>query len=308
MTDTRFSDSQAHVVLITGPSGAGRSTALAALEDAGFEAINNLPPSALVALVEEARAGTRLRAISLGPVGEAFEPDALAAVIHELRDRADLRLTHVYLEADGDTILRRYSETRRRHPMARLGRPEEGIAEEFEVLRPLRAAADHIVDTSELTPRDLRARLQAMLSATGRGLGLAVNVRSFSYKRGVPPGADLVFDCRFLRNPHWDDALRPLTGCDSAVRHHVEADPRYAAFWAHLDGMLHLLLPAYRDEGKSHLTVAFGCTGGRHRSVSVARAVAESLEAGGWQVSTQHRDMHRKSGHRGDPAGERERA
>lgn len=305
MDDPPTADHNAHVVLITGPSGAGRSTALAALEDAGFEAIGNLPPSALGGLIEDA---DRPRAISLGPSAQAFDPRTLSAMIDAYRTRDDLWVTHIYLEADRDTLLRRYSETRRRHPMAQHGRPEDGIAEEFQALRPLRDCADFIVDTTALSPHDLRARLKAFLSTTGRPLDVAVNVRSFSYKHGVPPGADLVFDCRFLRNPHWEDTLRPLTGLDRAVQDYVKEDPRYPRFWEHLDGLLLHLLPAYRDEGKSHLTLAFGCTGGRHRSVSVALAVAESLEADGWRVSTQHRDMARKTGQVGDTSGERERA
>jgi UPF0042 nucleotide-binding protein len=189
--------------------------------------------------------------------------------------------------------LRRYSETRRRHPLAPAETPQDGIARELDLLAPLRARADILIDSSELTPHDLRAEVQRWCAPDG-GDALAVSVQSFSYKRGLPRGADLLFDCRFLVNPHWETELRPHDGRHPGVAAHVKGDGRYAAFLDNVLRLARFLLPAYREEGKTHLSICFGCTGGQHRSVVVAEDVAAALAEGGWPVSIRHRELERR--------------
>jgi UPF0042 nucleotide-binding protein len=164
-----------------------------------------------------------------------------------------------------------------------------GILRERDLLVPLRQHAGVVIDTTTMTPHDLRARMSNQFSAQGF-VGISVTVMSFSYRKGIPVEADMVFDCRFLRNPHWDTHLRPLTGFDAPVCDYITQDPRFSEFWQHLSGLFDLLLPAFRDEGKSHLTLAFGCTGGRHRSVAVAQMVAGHLAQADWRVATYHRE------------------
>jgi UPF0042 nucleotide-binding protein len=201
----------------------------------------------------------------------------------------------LYLDCAAGALLRRFSETRRRHPLAPAEAPQDGIAREFDLLGPIRARADVLIDTTELTPHDLRAEIGRWFGRSGEAR-LAVSVQSFSYKRGVPSGVDLVFDCRFLRNPHWDDTLRPRDGRDPAVARHVEADAAFDGFYARIADLVSYLLPAYQAEGKSHLSIGLGCTGGRHRSVAVAERLAATLAGDGWQVSTRHRELERRAG------------
>lgn len=282
------------LVLVTGPSGAGRSTAINTLEDRGFEVIDNLPLTLLDRLLD----GPPLdRPIALGidVRNRDFTVDAFIASLERLLHENRLSVHVLYLDCDETVLLRRYSETRRRHPMAPEGDPLTGIQRELALLAPIRARADLLIDSSALTPHDLRAEVEDLLCPDG-ATALSVSVQSFSYKRGLPRGADLVLDCRFLRNPHWDASLRALDGRAPEVAAHVAADPRHAPF---LDGVLslaRLLLPAYHAEGKSHLTIAFGCTGGQHRSVAMAEKLANVLAAEGWQVSKRHRELERRAG------------
>ena len=279
------------VLLITGPSGAGRSTAIAALEDAGFEAIDNIPLNLVPRLIGGPPLDRPL-ALGLDARNRDFAPDALLDVLDMLTGRQSVSAELVYLDCRPDVLLRRFSETRRKHPLAPAEAPEVGIDREIDLMRPVRARADILIDTSDLTPHDLRAEV-ARLGAPESGLGLVLSVQSFSYKRGLPRGLDMVFDGRFLDNPYWRPELRALDGRDAAVQVHVAADPRFAPFFDRVLDLTRLLLPAYRQEGKTHFGLGFGCTGGRHRSVTLAERMSAALAADGWQVSIRHRELER---------------
>ena len=279
------------LVLVTGPSGAGRSTAVNVLEDLGFEVIDNLPLSLLPRLLDGPPLERSL-ALGLDVRNRDFSVNALLDLTRKLSEDPSIQADMLYLDASADVLLRRYSETRRRHPLAPEEAPELGIAREFDLLEPLRLQASILIDTTELTPHDLRADLQSWFDASP-STGLAISVQSFSYKRGVPRGVDTVFDCRFLQNPHWEPALRSLDGRDPEVQNFVENDPLCRRFFDGIVEITELLLPAYRDEGKSHLTIGFGCTGGQHRSVALTEKLANTLAKQGWQVSKRHRELER---------------
>lgn len=278
------------VAIITGPAGAGRSTAINALEDFGFETIDNLPLSFLERLFNAE--GTRPIAIGVDARTRDFSVASLVEALARLGEMPRLNVSLVFLDCAVDTLLRRFSETRRRHPMAPSGTPLEGVEAELALLAPLRERADILVDTTEMSPHDLRAEIGRWFGQDAAA-GLSVSVQSFSYKRGTPRGADMVLDCRFLRNPHWIDSLRPFTGQDKPVAVYVAEDPKFPAFFEQVVNLTLSLLPAYEAEGKSYFTIAFGCTGGRHRSVATANKIAKSLAEAGWQVSTRHRELER---------------
>ncbi|MFV1530132.1 MULTISPECIES: RNase adapter RapZ [unclassified Phaeobacter] len=277
------------IVLVTGPSGAGRTTAINVLEDLGFEAIDNLPLRLLPGLVET-NSLTRPMALGLDSRNRDFSPAALLDVIDMLAARRDLHLTVLYLDADADVLLRRYSETRRRHPLAPAEDPEVGVLREIDLMLPIRDRSDLLLDTSEMNIHQLKADIERRFAPEGRAL--AVSLQSFSYKRGVPRSIDMVFDCRFLRNPYWEKDLRSLDGRDPKVQSYVQEDSRYQPFFDRVLDLIRLLLPAYREEGKSHLSIAFGCTGGQHRSVTMAETLARDLAENGQQVSIRHRELH----------------
>lgn len=280
------------IVLVTGPSGAGRSTAINALEDLGYEVIDNLPLSLLPRLLDGPPPNRPL-ALGLDVRNRDFGVDALIEIIHQLAARPDHDLQVLYVDADEEELVRRYSETRRRHPLAPAGPPLAGIARERELLMPVRSRADVLIDTTGMSPHDLRAEIEQWF-AVGEGRSLGVTLHSFSYKRGLPRGMDIVMDCRFLRNPHWDANLRQLDGRDSAVADYVAADPRFDPFFERVKSLIDLLLPAHKDEGKSHLSIGFGCTGGQHRSVAMVERMATALAQDRWQVSKRHREMERR--------------
>ncbi len=280
------------IVLVTGPSGAGRSTAINALEDLGYEVIDNLPLSLLPRLLDGPPPNRPL-VLGLDVRNRDFSTNALIETIDQLSGRTDLNAQVLYLDADEEELVRRYSETRRRHPLAPAGPPLAGIARERDLLVPIRARADVLIDTSGLSPHDLRAEVDRWF-ATGEGRQLGVTIHSFSYKRGLPRGMDIVMDCRFLRNPHWDEKLRALDGRDPAVAAYVAEDPRFEPFFERIKSLADLLLPAHKDEGKAHLSIGFGCTGGQHRSVAVAERLASALAKDGWHVSKRHREMERR--------------
>ncbi len=286
-------DGAARVVLVTGPSGAGRSTAINSLEDMGFEAIDNLPLSLLPRLLNGARSSRPL-ALGLDARNRDFSTLGLIEVIDRIGATPGLRTDVLFIDASADVLLRRYSETRRRHPLAPAETPEVGIAREADLLAAIRSRADILIDTSEMSPHNLRSELALWFGATPEGR-LAVSIQSFSYKRGLPRGVDMVFDVRFLQNPYWQPDLRPRDGTDPAVADFVAQDLRYGEVFARTRDLLLTLLPAYSDEGKTHLAVAFGCTGGQHRSVAVARHMAKDLADAGWQVSTRHRELERRA-------------
>jgi UPF0042 nucleotide-binding protein len=277
------------IVLVTGMSGAGRTTALKALEDLGFEAVDNLPVTLLGSLI---RPGNRLEgdlAIGIDCRTRAFDPLELIGQIAAARRGEGHDPQLLFLDCEDEILRRRFNETRRRHPLA-LDRPvTDGIAHERRVMAGLRQHADLVIDTSQLSPGDLR-RLIAGYFTTVTERRLTVSVLSFAYRGGLPREADLVFDVRFLANPHYVDELRPKHGQDPAVRAYVEADSGYPLLLERLEALLLPLLPSYQREGRSYLTIAFGCTGGRHRSIVVAEAFAARLREAGWTVVVRHRD------------------
>jgi len=286
------------LVLVTGPSGAGRATAVNVLEDLGFESIDNLPLSLMPRLLDGPPIGRPI-ALGIDVRNRDFSPQALIDLIDDLSAQKTLDVELLYLDCSADVLLRRYSETRRRHPMAPSESPQQGIDRELDLLVPVRARANILIDTSDLTPHDLRAEIEQWFD-TNAAQKLAISVQSFSYKRGIPRGVDMILDCRFLRNPYWSETLRGLDGMDVKVADYVAEDKRFAEFFEKIEDLTQMLLPAYVEEGKAHLAIAFGCTGGQHRSVAVAEKLANALAASGWQVSIRHRELERRGG--GSPA------
>lgn len=282
------------VVLVTGPSGSGRTTAINALEDIGFETISNLPLTLLPRLLE-GPPPERPLALGLDVRNRDFSTEAVIELIDRLSQLESVRIDILYLDCRPEILLRRYSETRRRHPLAPAESPAEGVDREIDLLVPIRARADILIDTSEFSPHDLREEMRRWFDPED-GSRLAVTVHSFSYKRGVPRAVDLVFDVRFLRNPYWDPALRDLFGTDPRVAAYVEQDERAAPFFGKVLDLVLFLLPAYRDEGKSHLAIGVGCTGGQHRSVAMSEKIGNALASEGWQVSVRHRELERRNG------------
>lgn len=281
-----------HLVLVTGPSGAGRSTAINVLEDIGFEAIDNLPLTLLPRLLDGPPLDQPL-ALGIDVRNRDFSVTALIEAIDRLGQLTGFSAEVLYLDCGEDMLIRRFSETRRRHPLAPDEDPGRGIKREMDLLGPIKARADVLIDTSDMTPHELRDELLNWF-APETGQRLAVSVHSFSYKRGVPRGVDMIFDCRFLRNPYWVEELRGLDGRASDVAEYVAGDARFAAFFDKVLELSQMLLPAYIDEGKAHLAIGFGCTGGQHRSVAVAERLAQRLIEAGWQVSLRHRELERR--------------
>ena len=281
------------LVFVTGPSGAGRSTAIDALEDLGYEVIDNLPMSLIPRLID----GPPLpRPIALGMDvrNRDFNATALIEIIDGLTRDPRVSLEVLYLDCAPSELICRYTQTRRRHPLAPAETPSEGVAREIDLLAPIRVRADHLIDTTEMSPHDLKAEL-ARWFERDTAHGLAVLVQSFSYKRGLPRGVDMVFDCRFLQNPYWTPALRDLDGRDQAVVDFICKDESFVPFFEKLRDLVMLLIPANVDEGKTHLTIGFGCTGGQHRSVVIAEMLGNSLAEAGWAVSKRHRELERRA-------------
>ncbi|MCS6986630.1 MAG: RNase adapter RapZ [Sphingomonadaceae bacterium] len=278
---------KARLMLVTGLSGAGRTTALRALEDAGWEAVDNLPLSLLEPLL--AAPLDRPVAVGIDTRTRAFAPEALLAGRAALA-RGGRSVHLLFLDCGDAELARRFSETRRRHPLAPDRPAVDGIARERVLLAPLRAAADLVIDTTELSPGELRRTLVERVGAAG-ATALVLTVESFAYARGIPRDADLVFDLRFLRNPHWVAGLRARDGRDADVARYVAQDPLYAPALERLLAFLLGVLPGFVREGRPYLTLAFGCTGGRHRSVAMAEAVSARLAAAGWPNRLVHRDL-----------------
>jgi len=282
------------ILLVTGLSGAGKSTVLKTLEDLGWETVDNLPLRLLDRLLStplsESTESDSPLAVGIGARTRDFDPDSIVKRIKTLRAEHGYDIGTLFLDCSGAELERRYSETRRRHPLA-LDRPaSDGIARERELLAPLRRWANRLIDTTDLSSNELAQQVRATFGGDGLGEP-TLSVMSFGYARGVPRNADLVFDMRFLRNPHWVEKLRPGTGLDADVAAYVAADPTYDAAMERIEDLLLLLLPRYRAEGKAYVTVAFGCTGGRHRSVHVAERVAKRLRDAGFSPTVTHRDL-----------------
>jgi len=282
------------ILVVTGLSGAGQSTALRTLEDLGWETADNLPLPLLDRLLSApvpAGAGRAPRPLALGIGARTrdFDPDRVLEITRQLEATGE-PIGVLFLDCATAELERRYAETRRRHPLA-LDRPaRDGIARERALLAPLKRGAARLIDTTRLNASTLAARIRADFARGGLSEP-TLAVMSFAFSRGVPPEADLLFDMRFLRNPYWDAALRPGTGLDPEVAAYVAADEAYEAVVGRIENLLLLLVPRYRGEGKAYVTVAFGCTGGRHRSVHVAERVAARLRAADFSPTVSHRDL-----------------
>ena len=280
------------IVVVTGLSGAGRSVAAGALEDQGWFVIDNLPPALVTKVAELANvrgeSGYERVALVLSGIGTD-----LSKLVDQLRDRVD-DVRVLFLEASTEVLVRRYESTRRRHPLAVLNRSvPEAIELERRQLGGTRAVADVVVDTSELNPHQLRERLKGLFGDDSPETGMHLSIRSFGYKNGLPVDADLVLDCRFLPNPHWVEELRPHTGLDPDVARYVLGQDLAGRFLSRVLDLLDELLPAYESEGRSYLSLAIGCTGGRHRSVAIAEELGRELQQRGWRPRVSHRDLDR---------------
>lgn len=283
------------ILLVTGMSGAGKSTVLRTLEDLGWETVDNLPLLLLNRLLDTAPSESaegdddRPLAVGIGVATRGFDAESIVRRIKKLREDHGHDIGTLFLECAGSELERRYSETRRRHPLAQDRPATDGIARERELLAPLRGWSNRLIDTTSLAANELAHQIRETFS--GEGLETTLSVVSFGYSRGLPSNADLVFDMRFLRNPHWVESLRPGTGKDADVSAYIAADPAYPQAMIEIESLLLLLLPRYEAEGKAYVTIAFGCTGGRHRSVHVAERIAARLREEGFSPTVTHRDL-----------------
>jgi RNase adapter protein RapZ len=275
------------ILLVTGLSGAGKSTVLRTLEDIGWETVDNLPLALLQPLLATPPAAGAERgrplAVGLDSRTRGFDAELLA------RQASGRPVEMLYLDCRGEELARRFSETRRRHPLAPDRPATDGIAEERALTAPLKRRADHVIDTTDSDAPALQQQIRDRFASGGGSPTLTI--MSFGFASGLPRNADLVLDMRFLRNPHWQEDLRALTGLDEAVGAYIAGDESYAEALARIEDLLLTLLPRYRAEGKSYVSIAFGCTGGRHRSVHVAERVAARLRAAGFSPSLDHRDL-----------------
>jgi UPF0042 nucleotide-binding protein len=288
------------VVLVTGLSGAGRSSILHILEDLGYEAVDNPPMKLIEELVTR---GDKPAAVGIDTRSRGFDVGFVLTLLARLRLNPALLPELLYAAATEDVLIRRFTETRRRHPLAPQARVTDGIAAETRLLAPLREAADLILDTTGLSLASLRAMVEARFGTPSTHPGLTLSLTSFAYPKGLPRDADLVFDARFLRNPHYDPILRPKTGLEADVAAYVEADPDFEPYLSKITDLLRLLLPRFVEEGKKYTNIAIGCTGGRHRSVHAVQRLAQWLtmcaaETGdgapgrmGWRVMVNHREL-----------------
>ena len=274
------------LLLVTGMSGAGKSTVLDALEDMGWDTVDNLPADLLQEFVHGGGQRTANAAIGMDVRSRGFDPATLGELIHSVEGVAPELL---YLDCSAGELIRRFDETRRLHPLAPDRPAEDGIASERKQTWPLRAAADSVIDTTDLTPAELRDELR--LRYGGDSDQPVLTVASFAFARGISRTADLVFDLRFIPNPHWVEELRRLTGLDRPVRDYLEQDPSWGETMGRIESLLIDWIPRYWAAGKSYVTVAFGCTGGRHRSVAAAVEMAERLRAVGFAPNVRHRDL-----------------
>lgn len=282
------------VLLVIGMSGAGKSTVLKTLEDLGWEVVDNLPLAMLDRLLTgslaEAEDAPRRIAIGFSSQTRGFDADQFRRRVERLRARTDLDLGTLFLDCSSDELARRYAETRRRHPAAEDRPARDGIIHERTLLAPLRAWSNRLIDTTDMKANALAHRIRDTFGDV-EAAETTLTIQSFGFSRGVPPDADLMFDLRFLRNPHWDAELRPHTGQNPAVAAYIAADEAYEPAVSRIEDLLLLLLPRYRAEGKPYVSVAFGCTGGRHRSVHVAERIGGRLREAGFSPTIVHRDL-----------------
>lgn len=283
---------RARIIVVTGLSGSGRSAALKDFEDIGYYCVDNLPLALLPAFLEFAeRTEEALRSAIGIDIREKGFTDRFPSLYGELKARG-FGIELIFLDSSDQALVRRFSETRRPHPLARGATPLlDGIRREREALGEVKKLADRIIDTTDYTVHDLRQVIERHYAETDAGRPMAITLVTFGYKFGIPYDLDLLFDLRFLPNPHFVPGLRPLTGEDARIREYIMAGPDASEFLARLLGFLDYLLPRYRREGKSYLTVGFGCTGGRHRSVALALLIAEQLREKGYDVNVKHRDI-----------------
>ncbi len=293
-TSPMQTDDRQRLLLVTGLSGAGKSTALDVLEDLGWETIDNFPVRMLDRLVgeegEEPDAARTPLAIGFDSRTRGFVPTEIIDLVKSLAQRSDIALTFMFIDCADKEIERRYNETRRRHPMAHERTVQEGIAAERELLEPLRRWSEAVIDTSELSANALQARVRELFGEDG-STTMTVTVSSFGFARGMPPLADLVFDMRFLDNPHWVEGLRELTGLDAPVGEHIASDPAFSEAFEQIRALLLTVLPRYAAQGKAYVHIAFGCTGGRHRSVFTAETMAQGLREAGFSPTVRHRNL-----------------
>lgn len=284
---------RARLCLVTGLSGAGKSTALKGLEDLGYEVVDNLPIKLVANLLPSANGAPDALAIGVDARTRDFQIDAVIAEIDRLTENVELAVMVVFLDCEDESLRKRFTETRRRHPLADDRPVSDGIMRERHLMEPLRSRADLLIDTTDLSSADLR-RVMAGHFALGEDTGLRLFITSFGFRYGLPRESDLVFDVRFMRNPHYVEGLRPLNGLDKAIADYVTEDTHFATFFDQLSAMVVPLLPRYEAEGKSYLTISIGCTGGRHRSVVVAERLAAHLQTlAGVSVNIGHRDIDR---------------
>jgi len=277
------------LILVTGVAGAGKTSTLAALADQGFETIDNPPINLLKSIVEDyAGEGVRL-AIGIDERSRGFNTERCADVISELRARDDTEIVLLFLECADEMLLRRFQETRRRHPMAEGAPVEAALVTERAMLEPLRVQADVSIDTSDLSLTDLRREIGERFGSDAGAM--TVSIISFGFKKGAPRGADMLFDMRFLANPYWRTDLREKTGLDEDVQSYIAADEHFDDLFTKMADLIVSLLPRYSDEGKSYLNIAIGCTGGKHRSVMVSERLGETVRAAGYAPVIRHRDL-----------------
>ena len=294
MPDSSPTLTRQRVLLVTGLLGAGKTTALKVLEDLGWETIDNFPIRLLDRLIDSPDApAPDLRpplAIGFDSRTRGFDPNKVIERVKRLVGREDLELTTLFLDCAGQELERRYNENRRRHPLAQDLPAASGIAAERETMEPLRRWADMVISTTDFTSNDLQ---QAIRERFGRDapMGTTVSITSFGFSRGMPPVADLVFDMRFLHNPHWDPELRPQTGRDAPVGEFIRKDPAFDEAFGRIRDLILQLLPRYQAQGKAYVNIAFGCTGGRHRSVFTAEQMAAALRDAGYSPSVLHRNL-----------------
>ena len=278
------------IVVVTGLSGAGKTQALKSLEDLGYEAVDNLPLHLLHAVAPDGSDNNTPKKLALGVDVRSrnFSPDTLLGAVQQWKDSEDYNASLLFMECDNVSLNRRFTETRRTHPLAVDRRVADGIALERELLKPVYEVADYVIRTADLSIHDLKRTIRDYFAA--ESAELLTFVTSFSFRKGVPRDADMVLDVRFLRNPHYEEALRPLTGQNAAVAAYIEEDDGFPEFFTNLCTLLTPLLPRYREEGKSYFTIAVGCTGGKHRSVFIAEKLGKYLDGQGYKSKIRHRD------------------